>query len=119
MKNNGCHSNKREPLPFVIYIPIHGHVLVHYVDKTHVMVVTVELICLLVLNIFSFNFVSTPNKSPSFARFRRSYVSHPAIGLTNHSYTVFFFFFCFLFAFLNGPFSFFCSCLSIMTSAFA
>ena len=52
-----------------------GHVLVHFVDKTHVLVVTVELIWLLLLNIISFNFVPIPRKSLSFTRFRRSYVT--------------------------------------------
>ena len=40
-----------------------GHVLVHSVDKTHVLVVKVELIWLLFLNILSFNLGSTPNNS--------------------------------------------------------
>ena len=68
-----------------------GHVLAHFVDKIRVLVVTVELIWLLVLNIFSFNFVPTPNKSLRFMRFRRSYVNRLAVVLTNHcqSYTAF------------------------------
>ena len=37
--------------------PVLVHVLVHFVDKTYVLVVTVELIWLLFLNILSFNFV--------------------------------------------------------------
>ena len=41
---------------FFIRIPILRHVLVHSVDKTHVLILTVELIRLLFLNIFSFNF---------------------------------------------------------------
>ena len=76
---------------FFIRIPILGHVLVHFVDKTHVLVVSVELIGLLFLNIFSFNFAPTPNKSLRFSRFRGSYVNRPAVILTNHceSYTTF------------------------------
>ena len=90
---NIYHSNKWGP-PLFLHLdtnPVIGHALVHSVDKTHVLVVTVELIWLLLLNIFSFNFVSTPNRSLGFTRFRRSYVNRPAVGLTNHcqSYTVF------------------------------
>ena len=71
--------------------PVIGHALVHSVDKTHVMVVSMKLIWLLFLNIFSFNFVPTPRKSLRFTRFRRSYVNHPVVVLTNHcqSYTAF------------------------------
>ena len=50
LNNNIYHSNKREPLPFFIWIPI----LVHSVDKTHFLVVAVELIWLLFLNFFFF-----------------------------------------------------------------
>ena len=74
LKNNIYHLNKRGP-PAFFYSdtnPVLGHVLVHSVDKTHVLVVTVELIWLLFLNILSFNFVPTPNKSLRFTRFRRS-----------------------------------------------
>ena len=42
--------------------PVFGHVLIHSFDKTHALVVTVELISLLLLNILSFNFVPTRNK---------------------------------------------------------
>ena len=65
LKNNIYHSNKRGPPPFfhLDTNPLLGHVLIHYVDKTHVLVVTVELIWLFFLNILSFNFVPTPNKS--------------------------------------------------------
>ena len=67
-----------------IWISILGHVLFHSVDKTHVLVVTVELIGLLFFNIFSFNFAPTSNISLRFTRFRWSYVNHPAVFLTNH-----------------------------------
>ena len=43
--------------------PVLDHVLVHFVDKTHVLVATVELIWFLLFTIVSFNFVTTPNKS--------------------------------------------------------
>ena len=60
-------------------------------DKTHVLVVTVDLIWLLFLNILSFNFVATPRKSLRFTRFIRSYVNRPAVVLTNYCqiYTAF------------------------------
>ena len=72
-------------------MPILGHVLVHSVDKTHVLVVTVELIWLLFLNRFFLKFVPTPNKSLRFTRFRRSYVNCTAVVLIKQcqSYTAF------------------------------
>ena len=42
--------------------PVLDHVLIHSFDKTHVLIVTVELIRFLLLNIFSFSFVPTTNK---------------------------------------------------------
>ena len=60
------------------------HVLGHSVDKTHVLIVAVELIWFLLLNILSFNFVPTPNKSLRFRISRRSYVNRPAVVLTNY-----------------------------------
>ena len=59
-----CHSNKQVALPFFHSDtnPVFGHVLSHSFDKTHVLVVTVELIWLLLLNILSLNFVPMPNK---------------------------------------------------------
>ena len=110
LRNNIYHSNKRGPTPFFHQDtnPLIGHALVHSVDKTHVLVVTVELIWLLFLKTLSFNFAPTPRKYLRFTRFRRSYVNHPAVVLTNHcqSYTVFL---------LDvrcskWPWSFFCSC---------
>ena len=70
--------------------PVTGHALVH-VDKTHVLVVTVDLIWLLFLNILSSNFVATSRKFLRFTRFIRSYVNRPVVVLTNHcqSYTAF------------------------------
>ena len=72
--------------------PALGHVPVHSVGKTHVLVVTVELIWFLFLNILSFNSVPTPSKSLRFTLFRRSYVNRTAVFLTNHcqSYTAFY-----------------------------
>ena len=58
-----------------------GHVLVYSADKTHVLVVTVDLIWLFFLNIHSFNFVPTPDKSLKFTGLRRSYVNQPAFAL--------------------------------------
>ena len=71
--------------------PVIANALVHPVDKTHVLVVIMELIWLLFLNTLSFNFVPTPRKSLRFTRFRRSYVNHPVVVLTNYcqSYTAF------------------------------
>ena len=90
---NIYHSNKWGP-PLFLHLdtnPVIGHALVHSVDKTHVLVVTVELIWLLFLNILFFNFVPTPNKSLRFTRFRRSYANRAADVPTNHcqSYTAF------------------------------
>ena len=64
LKNNMYHSNKCVLSPFFHSDtdPVFGHVLIYCFDKTHVLVETVELIWLLLLNIWSFNFVSTPNK---------------------------------------------------------
>ena len=93
LKNNTYHSNKQGP-PLFLHLdtnPVIGHALVHSVDKTNVLDVTVDLIWLLFLNILSFNFVATPRKSLRFTRFIRSYVNRPAVVLTNHcqSYTAF------------------------------
>ena len=88
---NIYYSNKRGPSPFFHSDTtlVLGHVLVHFVDKTLALVVTVELIQLL-LNILSFNFVPTPNKSLRFTRFR-SCVNRPAVVLTNHCQSYSFF----------------------------
>ena len=86
LKNNTYHSNKQGP-PLFLHLdtnPVIGHALVHSVEKTNVLDVTVDLIWLLFLNILSFNFVTTPRKSLRFRRFIRSYVNHPAVVLTNY-----------------------------------
>ena len=113
LKNNIYHSNKRGPLQFFhpVTNPAIGHAVVHSVDKTHILVVTVELILLLFLN--NFLSFSTSFLSLRFTRFRRSYVNCPVVVLTNHcqSFT----------AFLldvhcsKWPRSCFCSCLLPMT----
>ena len=89
---NTYHSHIHGPPPF-----FHsdtnlglGHVPIHSVDKTHVLAVTMELIWLLLLSIHFFNFIPTLNKSLRLTRFRKSYVSHLAVVLTNHKgYTAF------------------------------
>ena len=65
IQTNGNHHH------FFIQIPILCHVLVHSIDKTHVLVVIVDLIWLLFLNILFFNFVSTPNKSFRFHKIQK------------------------------------------------
>ena len=65
LKNNIYYSKKRGP-PTFSHLDTNlviGHALVHSVDKTHVLVVTVDFIWLLFLNILSFNFAATPWKS--------------------------------------------------------
>ena len=64
IQTNGTHHH------FFIRIPTLGHTLAHSVDKTNGLVVTVELIWLMFLNIFAFNFVRTPRKSLRFTRFK-------------------------------------------------
>ena len=70
LRNNIYHSKNETHHHFFIEIPILGHILVHSVDKTNILVVTVELIWLMFFNIFSFNFVPTPKKSLRFTRFK-------------------------------------------------
>ena len=93
LNNNIYYSNKREPLLF-----FHSHTNTWprsgpFYWQTHVLVVTVELVWLLFLNIYFFNFVPTLKKSLRFTRFKRSYVNRNAVVLTNHcqSYTAFLF----------------------------
>ena len=64
--------------------PVIGHALVHSLDKTHVLGVTVDLTWLLFLNILSLNSAATLIKPLRLTRFRRSYVNRPAVVLTNH-----------------------------------
>ena len=93
LKSKIYHSNKRGP-PLFFHLdinPVLGRVLIHSVDKTHVLVEKGWLIWLLFLNILSFNFVPTPNKSLKLTRFTKSYVNHSAVFLNNRtSYTAFF-----------------------------
>ena len=96
LKNTIYHLNNWVPRPF-----FHSdtnlvlcHVLVHSVDKNHVVVVAVELLpWLFSLNILFFYCVPTPSKSLNLTRLKKSYVNHPAVVLINHclSYSTFFF----------------------------
>ena len=106
IQTNGNHHH------FFILIPILAHLMVQSVVKTHVLIVTVELIwwfkwlqlvakaqplkqtlkqTLAFLECIFFNSVPTPNKSLRFTRFRWSYLSRTAVVLANHcqSYTAF------------------------------
>ena len=81
LKNNIYISNNRGP-------PTFFHSYANTVLDTWsilltkpVLVVTVELIWLLFLNIISFNYVPTPNKSLRFTRFIKSYAYCPVIVL--------------------------------------
>ena len=94
LKINIDHSSKREP-PLFFHSdtsPVLGNGLVHFVDKTHLLAVTAELIWLFFLDILSFKFFQKPSKSLRFRRFRRSYVNRPVDDSTNHchSFTAFF-----------------------------
>ena len=111
LKNNIYHSNKRRPPPFfhLDTNPVIGHALVHSVDKTHVLVVTVDLIWLLFFNILSFNFVTTPRKPLRFTRFIRSYVNRPAVVLINRCQSAIAFFLDVCCSICHVPF--FCRCL--------
>ena len=87
LKSDIYHSNKRRPPPFFHFDtnPALVHVLIHFVDKTNVLVAAVKLIPLLFLNIISFTFVLTPNKF-----FKKSYVNCPDVVLSSYtSYTSF------------------------------
>ena len=108
LKNNIYHSNKRGP-PLLFHLDTNlvlAQVLVHSVDKTHVLVVTVELIWLLFLNVLSSNFIPTQNKSLTFTWFRRSYVNCPAVILIKVTLL-----FCLMCAVQSTSVQFFCSCL--------
>ena len=110
------HSSKWGPPPFshldTNFVLV--HVLVHFVDKTHVLVEIVELIWLMFMNILSFNFVPTPNKSIRFRTFRRSYVNQPTVVLTSYCQSCIAFF-CLMCAVQSGHVPFFAGCLSSMT----
>ena len=92
LKSNIYQSNKQwTPSFFHLHTNlVLGHVLIHSVDKIHVLVVTVELIWFLIFNIIYFIFAPTPNKFRRYKRFRKSYVKLPVVVLTYRtSYTVF------------------------------
>ena len=61
-----------------------SNALVHRFEKIPVLVVTVELIWLLFLNILSFNFLQTPNKSLKFIKFRKSNLHRSVVVQTKH-----------------------------------
>ena len=86
LKNSIDHLSKRGPPPFFHSNTnlVLGNVLVYSVEKAHVLVVTGELIWLLFLNILSFNYMQTPNKSHGFKKFRRSYVHLSIVVQINH-----------------------------------
>ena len=108
LKNNSYHSNKRGPPP-LFHLDTNlvlAQVLVHSVEKTHVLVVTVELVWLLFLNVLSSNFIPTQNKSLTFTWFRRSYVNCPAVILIKVTLL-----FCLMCAVQSTSVQFFYSCL--------
>ena len=111
LKNNIYHLNKQGPPTFFHsdINPVLGHVLVHSDDKTHVVVVTVELIWLMFFDKLSFNFTPAPNKSRRFTRFRKSFVNRPAVALIKVTLL-----FCLMCAVQSGHVPYFCSCLSSM-----
>ena len=111
LKNRIDHSS--EPGPPSFFHPhtktVLGRILIHFVNKAHVLVATVELIWLLFLDIFSFNFVQTLNRSLRFRRFKRNYVNHPVVVPSTVSIALLFLLMCNV---QSGQVTFFCSCLS-------
>ena len=90
LENKIHHSNQLRPPPFFHsgINPGLGHVLIHFVNKAHALTVTVELICLLFLNNLLQLCSNARQITVRLAGFRRSFVSQPAVVLTNHtSYT--------------------------------
>ena len=73
------YSEEQRPLEQTGTSSVLGDDQVHSVEKTHVLVVTVELIWMLFLNILSSNFIQTPNKSRKFRRFRTIYVHRSTV----------------------------------------
>ena len=81
LKNIIYYSDKWEP-PTFFHLdtnPVLDHILVHSVNKTHALLVTVELVWLLLLNTVSFNLAPMPSKSFRFTRFRTSYINRTAV----------------------------------------
>ena len=131
LKNNNYHSNKQGPPSFFHLdtspVPCCGPfcwqnpcssgrnsgidlVVVHSVDKTLVLIITVELIWLYTCSCtISFNFAPTQRKSLRLTRFRRRFVNRPAVVLINYcqSYTAFLL----DVRYSKWPCSFFCSYL--------
>ena len=114
LKSNIYQSNKQwTPSFFHLHTNlVLGHILIHSVDKIHVLVVTVELICFLIFSIISFIFVPTPNKFLRYQRFRKSYVKRPDV--VNLPHKLHCFFTRCACAVHCGYVPFFCSCLSPM-----
>ena len=113
LKNNIDHLNKQGPPAFFHFDtnPVLSNLLVHSVEKTHVLVVTVRFIWFLFLNILSSNFVQMPNKSLWIKKFKRSYAHCPVVVQTNHCQI------CTTFFLIDvrcskWSHSFFCGCLS-------
>ena len=117
LKNNIQHRNierlskRRHHISFIRIPILYLEMLWPILSKENpVLVVTVELIWLLFLNMLSFNFIQTSNKSLRFRKFRRSNVHHSVVVQTNRCQSCS--------AFLHdvccpkGPHSFFCGCLS-------
>ena len=86
LKNKIYHLSKWQPQPFFDQdtSPVLGNFLVYPFEKTHALVVTVELIRFLFLNTLSLNFTQTLNKSLRFRKFRKSYVQRSVVVQTNH-----------------------------------
>ena len=65
-----------------------GHAQIHYFDKTHVLLLSVELIWLLLLNNTFFQLCSKVEQIfVRLTRIRRSYVTCPLLILTSHTQT--------------------------------
>ena len=114
LKNNIDHLSKQGP-PTFFHLdtnPVLSDVLVHSVEKTHVLVVTGELIWLLFLNILFFNYVQMLSKSHRFRKFRRNYVHLSVFVQPNHREMWIAFFLldrhCW-----KRPYFLFCCCLSV------
>ena len=114
LKNNIDHLSKRGPPTFFRSDTnlVLGKLLVLFVEKTHVLIVTVELIWLLFLNILFLNYVQTLNKSHRVTKFRRSYTYTSLFSFksTTVKCGLLFFAWC---ALLKATIFPFCYCLSV------
>ena len=114
LKNNINHLSKNGPPPFLHSDTnlVLRNVLVHSVERNHVLVVTGKLIWLLFLNILSFNYAQTTNKFLRFRKFRRSYMYTSLLSFKPTTMK------CRLLFLLDAhcwkrPYSIFCCCLSV------